>query len=474
MPNEDLNDWLVIDDSASDDTANIQAAINTANSQGKKTLAFKSGGTYRISSTITVSGGIRRIINLGGGGTIAATGALLTSTDGNYPVFKVQNLTGPSLSFERLYCTPFQKSYSGKYFRWIEHATTVPVVIKNCIFAMGYTYRNTVSGGKLFVEDVSGFGFNITDNKAWMRQVNPEFYSNPLIRVSGSNARLWILGLKHEGTKTLVRAENGAYAEILGAFLKQVDPNNSSVYAFDIDEANLGVSLTTFGPNSMLYQVREKRGGVTQTRTATESGTNGMPRGGYLIPLYNGFASAPPPETADYDVLAAADAYVRGSSSFNSTNFGNATTLVVKGTTDLYNARRSFIRFNLSSFSGSSPSARLKVYVSGVQSGVSATSPAVVKVYEVASDSWIESGTGGITWNNQPAIGALLGSMSVTGAGFYTVPVTAWVNSALSGDKNVSISLQQDTTVDRVITFTSREGTAADVPVLEVDGVTGP
>ena len=74
-------------------------------------------------------------------------------------------------------------------------------------------------------------------------------------------------------------------------------------------------------------------------------------------------------------------------------------------------------------------SAKLRLY------GNAVTIAKATSVYSVADITWIESGTGSITWNNQPAIGATaLATRTVaTTAAYVEWDVTAYVQAAEDG-----------------------------------------
>jgi hypothetical protein len=176
---------------------------------------------------------------------------------------------------------------------------------------------------------------------------------------------------------------------------------------------------------------------------------------------------------SNYTLHPSADAYVRGGD-YAGINYGIATALDVKGSSNLSVCRRSFLRWSLGSYSGTASSAQLRLTVTSVETGVSTTTPAAIKVYAVSYDTWVESGTGSITWNNQPALGTQIGSVSVTGPGTYDVPMTSHVNSVLSGDKIMSLAIGQDTGVNKLVTCGSRENSLANRPTLTLTGVSGP
>jgi hypothetical protein len=87
---------------------------------------------------------------------------------------------------------------------------------------------------------------------------------------------------------------------------------------------------------------------------------------------------------------------------------------------------RSYLKFDVPGVTGTVSSIKLRLFVTSAS--VDATG-----VYPVADNTWIESGTGGITWNNAKPIGStLLGSTVAGPAGAY-IEITL-NNSAIATD----------------------------------------
>jgi Alginate lyase len=161
---------------------------------------------------------------------------------------------------------------------------------------------------------------------------------------------------------------------------------------------------------------------------------------------------------------AAADSYVEGGTA--TSNYGSDALLVVKDASDIGNDRHTFLKFDLHGVTSASVgSAVLNLYVTQLPNGT----PAPAKLFAVNADSWTESA---ITWNNQPAQGALLGSQSVATTGLVSFDITAFVNAQLAGDKLVTLELLDDTMARRMIRFSSREGKSP--PALILNGASGP
>jgi hypothetical protein len=163
----------------------------------------------------------------------------------------------------------------------------------------------------------------------------------------------------------------------------------------------------------------------TRTQTATPTVTSGTPGSALTF-------------------TAIADArVVQGSPT---TNYGTATTLQADGDTGA--AQTSFIRFATSGISGSIQSAKLRVFCT---TNGTANGPAAY----LANSNWVESGTGGITWNTQPALlsNAIDNKGAIAAGSWVEYDVTALV----TGNNTYTFALVADS--NDGIVFSSREGT---------------
>ena len=127
------------------------------------------------------------------------------------------------------------------------------------------------------------------------------------------------------------------------------------------------------------------------------------------------------------------------------TNYGTATTLQADGNSG--ETQTSYIRFTTSGIAGPIQSVKLRIFctTNGTTNG-----PAV----HLANNNWVESGTGGINWNNRPT---LIGGASDNKAAFGS---NSWVEydvtTLVTGNGTYTFALVADST-DGVV-FSSREG----------------
>jgi acid phosphatase type 7 len=139
------------------------------------------------------------------------------------------------------------------------------------------------------------------------------------------------------------------------------------------------------------------------------------------------------------------NADARVSQVYQTSNYGMSTSLLVDGNSG--ETKTSYIRFTISELSGPIQSVKLRVFctTNGTTNGP--------EIY-LASSNWVESGTGGITWNNKPALlsGAFDNKTTIGLNSWVEYDVTAFV----AGNGMYTFALVADS-ADGVV-FSSREG----------------
>ncbi len=170
-----------------DATAAIQAAIDS----GAATVWFPRG-LWGVSDSIHIRGKVRRIF--GADASLRPKGF----ADGK-PLFIVEG-DQPTIVIERLH-----DSY-GDCRTWFEHTVPSTLVLRHGLMS---GYRNTVPGGRLFIEDVCGSNWDLRGQEVVARQWNVESKApNFNIRVRGGSVA--ILGYKTEYGQTVIDADDCA------------------------------------------------------------------------------------------------------------------------------------------------------------------------------------------------------------------------------------------------------------------------
>lgn len=189
----------------------IQAAIDHAAAKGLHTVYFPRSARYIIGKTVRVHGSVQRIT--GFGGQLAATkelsvwlndagtgGRLPTDDEFREPILRIE-AGSPVVMIERMEINGYQWGNTA----YVEHAAPNTVVFR---YGSGMTYRNTVPGGKVFLDDWTG---QLLLKGKQNAQVN--VYEQVAFRNDGGT--LLMLGLRNESCSTIGTNLNGAATEIL-------------------------------------------------------------------------------------------------------------------------------------------------------------------------------------------------------------------------------------------------------------------
>lgn len=189
----------------------------------------------------------------------------------------------------------------------------------------------------------------------------------------------------------------------------------------------------------------------TRVLTRTRSGTISIAAHSLMSILL--LLSFDPAWAASSTLIPTADAYVQAGNKNATKNFGTATSLNVGTSGALAKNYDSYLKFDTTS-APDITTAKLRLYAALSKSGSSIASTA----YSVADTAWSETA---LTWNNKPALGTALGTITVasTTYGWYEVDVTAYVQSEFAaGRKVVSFAYHNSANSTPYITAHSKEG----------------
>lgn len=203
-----VNQFGAVADGLADDTEAIQKAMLS----GAAVVYFKPG-TYLIDSSIIIPAHVNRVNFMYC--DLVAGGRLQLSE--NTGTFKVVGDSDSPLIIEDLFA--FER-YFGKHYL-VDHASRRTLILSDLHTQVGAQYINSVSGGKVFIENVCATDqfppykncFSFRGQQVWARQLNPE-RSNP--EVLNEGGYLWVLGFKSEKSGTAFLTIDGGKTEILG------------------------------------------------------------------------------------------------------------------------------------------------------------------------------------------------------------------------------------------------------------------
>ncbi|MEM8782494.1 MAG: glycosyl hydrolase family 28-related protein [Planctomycetota bacterium] len=280
VPLGDVADWVNVadfidDDDATDDTAGVQAAIDSFKAggvnEGKHTLYIPSGLRVRLGGLVDVSGPVQRIIGLKGrivGANQTGGFRILDGGPDDAEVVKIERLSG--------------FGGAGNNFV-IEHASsrTVSVVNTTGISVIG-------SGtGDFFLDDTVGgnYEFRGEGQNIWARQFDVE---NPGTKVVNDGSNLWVLGIKTEQFGTVIDTINGGKTEVLGGLIFRVDPaSEDDAPIFSVTDATATFAgVGEYNPGGGRFYdnlIEETRDGVTETLTRSDVTSAGRHNGSRVL-----------------------------------------------------------------------------------------------------------------------------------------------------------------------------------------------
>jgi len=205
-----VDDYGAVGDGKEDDTEAIRKAMQS----GKKVVVFQPG-QYLLNETIEIPDNVERVNFMF---CDLRSGSGLT---GEIPNFRVIGESDKPLIIEDLMAW---EQYFGEFY-FVDHASKRTLILSDLHFQVAAVYRNSVSGGEVFIENVGNttgetgvprpcYVFN--GQKVWARQFNPE-RADPEVVNNGSD--LWILGFKTEMGGTSFVTKNGGRTEVVGGVI---------------------------------------------------------------------------------------------------------------------------------------------------------------------------------------------------------------------------------------------------------------
>jgi len=210
----------------------------------------------RIYGTVTVPGHVTRVIGLG---FQSHFGFKWDETESDNPGVIVADDGDKPLIFEGVI---FSAGLSSPV-SILNHSKRT-IILKDIL---GKEYRNTSSGGEVFMQNVDLIYVNAKNQNIWMRSFNPErSYGKPYMTNDGG--KWWIMGFKTEDYGIIMTTLKGGFTEIIGGLIRvgsQEVPANMP--AFKVVESSLSVAGVGQYHNGGQYQivVEETRDGETKT-----------------------------------------------------------------------------------------------------------------------------------------------------------------------------------------------------------------
>lgn len=228
-----------------DDTAAIQAAIDSGAKVVYLSREDKKGGQWIVNGTLVLRGSLTRLTACEG--LISGSGTIQVA-DGTAPVVFLDR-------WNALY-----QSIS------VDIATTRPVVISGVTGGKGELRMAEKSN--VFLDDVCWGGLEIpTGATVYARQLNVEC-GDGRAKITNHGGTFWCLGLKTEQTGTIVHTSAGGQSEIVGGFIyAQGKPKTTPMFVSEDSQLSATVAEVSWNFGKQGYGVlcEQTRNGETRT-----------------------------------------------------------------------------------------------------------------------------------------------------------------------------------------------------------------
>jgi len=285
-----LDNWKSVAAFGADPTGqrDSSAAIQKAIDSGATTVYFPTG-IYSAAHTILVRDKVRML--QGFDSSINPSGEVFAHGVSRAPLFKIEDgaadVTLDHFRIGAFYPHPLP----GVIF--IQHDSTKSLILRDSIIGAEpatIAYQNTRHGtGTLFVENVAAEPWQILfPQNVFARQINPEANRT---KITNRGGKLWILGLKTEGTGTNIETTQGGSTEVLGGLIYPVWKTAADTASFVVHDsrASLIYAVSSYKPaianTNFAIQVQELQHGIVKSLL-----TNSLPSRGLsstMVPLYS-------------------------------------------------------------------------------------------------------------------------------------------------------------------------------------------
>lgn len=273
------------------------AAIQTAIDSGVTTVYFPTG-VYLTTQTILIRGNVRMLE--GFDSSLNPSGEIFSRAANPAPLFKIEGGTA-DVTLDHFRIGAFYP-HPAPGVIFVEQDSTRPVVLRDSLIGAQPTtvaYQNTSRGtGGLFVENVAGTPWQILfPQNVLARQINPEGNRK---KITNKGGKLWILGLKTEGTGTNIETEQGGYTEVLGGLIYPVWKTAADSASFVVTDsrASFIYAVSNYKPASagtnFAIQIQETQHGVTKSLLSPSLPARGL---GTMTPLY--YSGDPSPNSKE-------------------------------------------------------------------------------------------------------------------------------------------------------------------------------
>jgi hypothetical protein len=296
-----LSNWKSVTSYGADRTGRVDssAAIQAAINSGATTVYFPTG-VYLVARTIDVGGKVRMLT--GFNSSLNPVGEMFSRSESPAPLLKVEAGTADVTLDHFRIGAYYPQPAPGVIF--VEQDSSRPLVLRDSVIGGRPTtiaYRNTNRGtGTLFVENVTAGNWQMLfPQNVFARQINPEGNTT---KITNKGGKLWILGLKTEGTGTNIETEQGGSTEVLGGLIYPVWKAAADSVSFVVNDsrASFIYAVSNYKPaasgGNFAVQIKETQRGIEKSLPSTSLPARGL---GSMMALYS--SGDPSPESKRQD-----------------------------------------------------------------------------------------------------------------------------------------------------------------------------
>jgi Pectate lyase superfamily protein len=262
-----------VPDDGAEDGAALQAALDAAAKSASGTVFLKYG-VYSVAEPLRLLPGLKRLIGMNSEIRLVGEAPSLLTT-----------VPAEDRPEEPLFIQDIRLGVREPYLQAgtrcvVEHASTRELVVRDLLmFGPGlqsdhFLLCRLPTGGRVYLDDVCCGRLRLTGSQAvWARQLNTEGQQP---RIYADGASLWVLGLKTEGSATVLDATNDASSVIWGGLLYPSRPVLPSTPAFRVaPNAPFAVAIaeSAYDPKKSYANVLELSGRCSKCALAD------LPRG---------------------------------------------------------------------------------------------------------------------------------------------------------------------------------------------------
>ena len=284
-----LDNWKAVTAYGADPTgmADSSAAIQAAINSGATTVYFPTG-VYRVTRTILVGGKVRMLE--GFNSSLNPSGEMFSNGQSPAPLLNIESGTS-DITLDHFRIGAFY-AHPCPGVIFLQQDSARPLILRDSMIGAQPTtvaYQNTSRGtGTLFVENVAAEPWRIVfPQRVFARQINPEGNAT---KITNKGGKLWILGLKTEGTGTNIDTEQLGFTEVLGGLIYPVWKTSPDSVNFIVNDsrASFVYAVSSYKPSTsggnFAIQIQESQRGVEKSVLSTSLPARGL---GSMMALYS-------------------------------------------------------------------------------------------------------------------------------------------------------------------------------------------